>query len=318
MKTYTLLMVVILAVFVSKAQEFKFKPSGTISETTLVIRNFNSDIVIDASAGGEIRIVTEDYEGIPEKAKGLKPLSAMGPENTGIGLNVEQKGKEIIVTAASRDASSSDYQFEVPKSMKVKVITENYNSNDISIKGMVNEIEAMSQSGNIIIDGVTGPIVAKTVTGDISIVFNSLNQKFPTSVNSVSGDVDITLQADERGNFMFSSITGEIFTDLNFQVEQKENSKTRSNKTVDIDIDVHQAEPADAEEIREQARELQTHARVLAESTRAMTYAIYNNQDFDWVFNGGVGSSIKATLNGGGVDFNINSVSGDIFIRKSK
>ena len=317
MKTYALIMVVILTAFGSKAQEFKFKPSGTISETTLVIRNFNSDIVIDGSAEGEVKIMTEDYEGIPEKAKGLKPLSAMGPENTGIGLNVEQKGKEIIVTAASRDASGSDYQFEVPKTMKIKVVTENYNSNDISINGMVNEIEAMSQSGDIIINGVTGPIVAKTVSGDISITFNALNQKFPTSVNSVSGDVDITLRADERGNFLFSSITGEIFTDLDFKIEQNERSKAKPKKDVNIDIDV-QSEPAEAEAIREQARELQTHARALVESTRAMTYGIYNDQDFSWVFNGGIGISIKSTLNGGGVDFSINSVSGDIFIRKSK
>ncbi len=78
------LILIMLGTFALQAQTFKTTPTGNTAETTLVIKNLFSDLVIEGVTGGELIIETDEYEGIPDKAKGLKPLSAEGPENTGI------------------------------------------------------------------------------------------------------------------------------------------------------------------------------------------------------------------------------------------
>lgn len=239
-------------------RSYTFKPSGNVSETTLAIANLFAEIVIEGVDGSEIKIETEDYEGIPEKAEGLKPLSASGPENTGVGLSLIQEGKIITVSAASRNANG-EYSFKVPKSMMLKLDISSWQASSLVIKNMTNEVEVKGFSADLIFDNVTGPIVANTVSGEIKVSYNSLSQKSPSSITSTSGDVDITLPPSAKGNFKMSSISGEVYTDLDFKfAEEKDLNR----------------------------------------------------------FGGGM--TANATLNGGGVEVSLKSVSGNIYIRKIK
>lgn len=320
------------------------KPKGTLTETRLIINNFGSDVIIEGTTKSEIEIVTDNLEEKPERADGLRSLSEIAMENTAIGLNVEFKGNEIYVTPASRRAESASYTFYVPKSIKVKVTGESFSSHDIVVKGMSNEIELSTQSGDILINEVTGPIVAKTISGDIEIGFNSLNQKLPSSLNTISGDIDITLSASDKGSFSISSISGEVFTDLDLKVKKSGKSLTDIDIDVDIDIDPDvKVETAREEqrmrrEIQRAERETQ---RAMAEKERAMAELnetireevereLGNNRapnvptppqvpfHFNWATPSGIGSKFQAELNGGGVSFAISSISGDVYLRKSE
>ena len=249
----------------TSAQEFSLKPKGRISELTVEVQNLFSDLVIEGNTAGEIRIEAEDYEGAPEKAKGLRPLSATGPDNTGIGLNINQSGNTVTISGTYRNRDNADYHITVPENIKLKIDYGSFRSDDILIRGMSNEVEIKSQVGDLMFENVTGPIIASTLSSDIRVVFTALNQSSPTSITSISGDIDITLPDSSKGNFRLSSTSGEIYTDLDF-------------------------ETVDTKESKEYWR---------------------GKRQF-WG-----GTSANTLLNGGGVEFTVKSVSGDIFMRKA-
>lgn len=205
--------------------EFTFKPTGDLNETVVLIENLFSDMEIIGTSSAEIRITVKGYEGLPEKAKGLKPLSSTGPENTNIGLYVAQEGENITISGASRVASKSDYTIYLPQLIKMKLDYSSFQAGDVKITGLTNEVEVKSQIGELTFKDVTGPIIASTLSSDISVEFSVLNQTSPTSLTSTSGDIDITLPANSKGDFKMSTTSGEVYTDMDFDFDEEEGLK---------------------------------------------------------------------------------------------
>lgn len=253
---FTLAAIAIVATV--NAQRYEMTPSGNISELTIKIGNLYADLEIVGTNSEMVRITAMDYEGLPEKAKGLKPLSATGPDNTEIGLNVSQDGSEVTISGASRKSDDGEYKIELPAKVKLVIEYDSYQAGDIKVRDMSGEVEASSKVGDLEFENITGPLVANSLSSDISIVFTSVSQASPTDVSSTSGDVDVSLPENTKGNFQMKTVSGEVYTDLDFEFGGEEGRSKR------------------------------------------------------W----GGGMSAEATLNGGGVQINLKSISGDIFIRK--
>lgn len=231
------------------------------SSMTMEIMGVGNDIIIKGHEGSEIIVQTDDYDviRIPEKAKGLKPISATGEDNTEIGLYFRKAGDKYILTGASRAANDADYVISVPRRMKLRVESMNWSGGDVTIEGISGDIEARSNVGDIRLTNVSGPLVIWTLSSDITVSYAALSQTGPHSISSTSGEIDVTLPGNSKGTFDMKSISGEIYSDLDMTFPEKE-------------------------EMRH------------------------------------VGGQLRAngTLNGGGVDFNINSISGDVFMRRAK
>ena len=242
----------------AQEKEFSFPAKGNASETWLVIDNLNADLEIEGTSGSEIRIVSKNYKGLPEKAKGLKPLSATGPENTGIGLSMKQEGNIISLSAAHNEADDADYTLYLPKNLKLKINYNSWQAGDVLISGMAGEVEARSQVGDLEFVDVTGPIVAHTLSSDLEVTFTSLSSTSPTSLSSTSGDIDVTFPESVKGTFKMSTVSGGVYTGLDFDFGE------------------------DAQ-------------------TRRIS-----------------GQNATGTLNGGGVEVSLKTVSGDIYIRKAE
>ena len=181
--------------------EFTYNVNGNAGDKTLVITDLFSDLNIEGTSGSEIKIEAIGYEGLPEKAKGLKPLGGGGEENTGIGLSFNPNGSNISLSGVYRAADDAKYIIYIPKNMKLRIEDQGWRGGDINIKGLTNEVEAKTQVGDLSFEDVTGPIVAHTLSSDLKIDFNSLNQTSPSSITSTSGDLEITLPASVKGTF---------------------------------------------------------------------------------------------------------------------
>ncbi len=210
-----------------QSKEFKYKVPGSPEQYTLKVSNLQTDITFEAYSGTELVITALDYEGIPEKAKGLKPLSATGPDNTEIGLNIKTEGNVILLSGAGKAASDSDYMIKMPTAMGLSFEQESWHGGgDFTVKGLSGEINVQSKNSDIILTDVSGPVVANSVSGDINIVFSKLNATKPTSVAATSGDVDITMPSEAKVNFKLSVVSGEIYTDLDLKFAEKEGLKS--------------------------------------------------------------------------------------------
>jgi lia operon protein LiaG len=225
MKTIITGLLLLFAVTTQAQKEYTMTVKGNAAETWVNISNLFADLIIEGTSGSEIKIVASDYEGLPEKAKGLKPLSATGPENTGIGLSIKQEGNTISISGAHREADEAEYKILLPKNLKLKLDYNSWQAGDVVIKGMAGEVEAKSQVGDLKFIDVTGPIVAHTLSSDLEVSFSSLAQTSPSSLTSTSGDIDVTMPSSVKGTFKMSTISGGIYTGFEFDFGEETSLK---------------------------------------------------------------------------------------------
>lgn len=217
-----------------------------------------SEISIEGYDGNEIVIQNKDYEAPPERAEGLRPLYGGGEDNTGIGLSVEEEGGVLKVVQAS--SRSGKFVVKVPNKVRLMIEEMNWGGGDVSISNHSGEIEIKSKSGDIELKNITGPVIASSTSGDVDITFASLSSANPTSISLVSGYIDVTLPASTKADMKLSSISGEIYTNLDLKMK------------------------GDKEDMKRLAG----------------------------------GRRVESTLNGGGVEMGLKTISGDIYLRKDQ
>lgn len=258
MKKQILILLITLLTYGARGQTYRYQVKGQADQSIVTIRNLSAEVFIKGISGNEIVIKAEDYEGIPEKAKGLSPLSATGPDNTRLGLNLSEEGSTIVISGVHRGADKAAYTLSLPSSVILNLDYQSYQADNIYVEGMKNEVEIKSMVSQVELVDVTGPLVVHTLSADVNATFTGINQESPSSISSVSGDIDVTFPETAKGNFKLSSTSGGIYTDMDFEFRKGEESMVRTAG----------------------------------------------------------GMSARPTLNGGGVEFVIKSVSGDIYIRK--
>jgi len=203
----------------SYGQEFK---SNLKNAKKIEIGQLAGEVKIVGTSSGELVIKADGLTELPDRAKGLKPLSAGGTDNTNIGLNYTEAGDIISITGATRKSSEASYTFMVPDGIAVKLdYTSPFASSDVEVNDFKNELEISTMNSGIKCENVTGPLIFDVINGDITIVFSALNQNSPMSVKSINGEVDLTLPSAAKADFDLSSLQGDIFTDLDIAVDKK-------------------------------------------------------------------------------------------------
>ncbi len=218
------------------AQDYEMTPSVGSSDLTISIKNLYADLEIIGTDDKTVSIKARDYRGLPEKARGLKPLSATGPENTGIGLNVEEEGNTVTISGAHRKADDAQFEIRIPRSARLLIEYNNFQAGDIGISEMRGEVEVESKIGDLTFYEVTGPIVANTLSANIEVVLSELSQASPTSLSSTSGDIEITMPEGTKANFEMKSVTGEVYTNLDFDLDENQNLKRWGGSAVETTL----------------------------------------------------------------------------------
>jgi lia operon protein LiaG len=212
------------------AQEYKVTVDNAKSGK-LSLNNFSGDLKIEAYTGNEILFSPAGGEEmtVPERAKGLKPVYGGGVDNTGVGLSVEKNGSNVSVTCLLPFTNSHEYTIKVPENMSIEVKSECQNNNDIYINGMKNEIEIQSCQ-SIKLKGVSGPLVLSTISGDIEVTFDNIATGKPFSINSISGEIDITLPAKIAADIEMNSVSGRMYSDFDFSDKSKDMNQIGGNE----------------------------------------------------------------------------------------
>jgi len=227
-KTLLIALSLFLVTGIVSAQEYKMSVQNS-KETRLVLKDFNGQLPIEGYNGTEI-VITSTTGKItpPEKAKGLTPVFPTGTDNTGIGLDVQKVDNKITITCLIPFTQDGEYKIKVPENLAIEITSGCERSNDVSISGMKNEID-INTCHDIDLKGVTGPLVLATISGDINIAFASLNAAKTSSVNSISGDVDITLPSKTPVDLELHTISGAIYSDFDFSDSQKNLKRVGGN-----------------------------------------------------------------------------------------
>jgi hypothetical protein len=204
----------LLCLLATGAQAQKFSKAFTGSGTRrVVIEADKADLTISGTSGNEVTIEGSggDFK-LPERAKGLRPLYRNASDNTGIGLEVTESGGTITIRKAT--GKDARYTIRIPAEAALKIEEESWEGSTFDISDLKGEIEIKSLGSDINLKNVTGPITANTTSGDITVVFSSVSQSAPTSISNVSGFVDVTMPTATKANIRMTTISGEIFTDM--------------------------------------------------------------------------------------------------------
>ena len=198
----------------------EFKKAFRSNGQKLEIRMDNSEVVVKGYNGNELIISTDEYwEGPPERAKGLRPLYNNAMDNTGLGLEVNETEEGMRV----KKAMSEDivYTIKVPTDTDIHIYETSWNGNEFQISDTKGEIEVESKNSDVLLQNVSGPVVANTTSGNITVIFSQLSQQGPSHISNVSGFVDVSLPSATKANLKLNSISGDVYTDMDIDFGDK-------------------------------------------------------------------------------------------------
>lgn len=242
MKTIKITLFLFLCSFVMNAQEiYKHSLSG-IKKVKIT-----TDTSVQISLGSSNQLIingSKSSKKSNEKAKGLKALYASGNDNTGQGFEVTKDGSTLIVKDLKSFMKRSGFSIQVPKGIDVYLNCGNLGS--AKVNGLHSELEIKTNVGHIELTNVTGPITAKTNTGNITAIFSTVNQSNPISMRTATGDVDVSLSSNTKANLELKTTMGTVYTDFDFKVKKSKGlspignprkiSTTINNGGVDISL----------------------------------------------------------------------------------
>ncbi len=209
----TLALAAFLGIGIANAQEFKIsKNSGRLDINI-------GKVTVEGYSGNEIIFTSKDRENKnDERAKGLKEINGLGlDDNTGLGINVEDKGATVVVRQLKK-MNSPEIKIMVPKGVTISYSFESQYGGEVSFKNVEGEIEVSANYNSIEFVNVTGPVTAKTIYGHIEASFDQ-NVKGPISIVSVYGYADITLPGTIKANLKLNTSYGELFMSPEFKME---------------------------------------------------------------------------------------------------
>ncbi|MEM1258687.1 MAG: DUF4097 family beta strand repeat-containing protein [Bacteroidota bacterium] len=192
-----------------------------------------SNISVMVHDKNEILIKGSHRAKASEKAKGLRLVGVGGTVNTNVGFNVVEEGNALIVTNLRKNESAKIY---LPKNQKVAV-TSTWNGN-ISIDGFSDEIEATCElNGGMKLNNISGPLTASSLNGEIDVIFDTISQDSPTSLNTTNGAIDVSLSGNTSADISMSSWNGDMYSNFDIKSSSdkdglKKVSSRRTNGTI--------------------------------------------------------------------------------------
>ena len=135
-------------------------------------------------------------------------------------------------------------------------------------------------SNNVRLEEVSGPLSISSNSGNIEVVYDGISSEAITVFSTSSGDVDITLAESSNVDFNISQTSGEVFTDLDIDF-----TTVKPDENKDVKLRNNQANLTYANQL---ARVVSMHASAIS----------------------------MARMNNGGTRIDINTIAGDVYLRK--
>ena len=212
-KSIMVLAVMMIAAGCLQAQEFKLAKSSGRLEINI------GKVLVEGHNGNEIIFTSGDGNREKDKrAEGLRSVNSLGlDDNTGLGINVTEKG-DVVTVQQLKKTNSPDIKILVPKNMIVSFAYESQYGGKARFKNLSNEIEVDAQYNSIELENVTGPLTVKTIYGHVEATMDPA-MKGPISIVSIYGYVDVTIPSTTKANLKMSTSYGEIFADPAFKID---------------------------------------------------------------------------------------------------
>ena len=334
MKKLILVSLAVIASHASFAQEKK----------QFEVKNFDGIISIAGSSNGLTleghngkHVVIEANVGdgkVPDKAAGLKLVTANGLDNTGIAVTVDEKtinmvtkvdsqGKEIkenvkvlYISLPNATKLFSNYTIKIPHNVNVQFkenLEGSWTTNSaFSVNSLVGDLEVECWRCNLKISEFSGNLIANANGEKVSIEFKKLAQDKISSISS-SGDIELILPAETKANLVLNSYRGNVYTDFDL------NKISEPSKGNEFSAGVKAPEEIWATSSKDESKKTASTIKGNGELV-VQGYPLYNlasTPSFENIRNGRRAvEKPNFSINGGGVGLSVSSFGGNVYLRK--
>jgi len=212
--------IIVIAAFVfpmlalGQMKKYEYTPKV---KNKLEIKNLLGEISLQNSSGNALIIESDFKMEVPDRAEGLKLLGSM-EDNTGIGVNVSEENGVVSILGAVKQVREYKYKILVPAGMAVNLdYNSPYGKGDLLIDSFKGSLEIHTLNANVKITNSTGPFAINTISGDLEVIFSSINQEAPTSLATVSGLIDVSIPASEKATIGLNTMNGNVYNNLDLK-----------------------------------------------------------------------------------------------------
>ena len=204
---------------------------ATGTQPTIVINDANGNIQVNAGGGSssvDVQATTQaDGFGNPNKEQ--------------VSYNRSADGNTITINFTSQDGST-DFNVTVPNHSNLRLQT---NSGDIDVEGINGQISMSTDSGNVTAtnDILSGSSNLSTASGNITAKQDQLAG--PAVLHTDSGNITFDGSINARGDYQFTTGSGDIDANLNSSTALDVNASTDNGSiTSNIQsVPVHKNDP---------------------------------------------------------------------------
>jgi len=192
-------------------------PSRPASVEVSVI---HGSITVEAYDGQEIIVESEFRDEAEPEAKKPRADGLRRIPNTSQSLTIEEEANQVEISALTWK-QALDLSLKVPartSSLTLSTATDG----SIVVSGIEGELELSNANGSIEAIGISGSVVAQTANGEIKVDFRQVAEGKPMAFSTLNGNIDVTFPASLKADLRMRSDHGEILTDFEFAVEQKD------------------------------------------------------------------------------------------------
>lgn len=221
-----------------------------------------------AQSVNETRKVESDGVVDIENVRGQVTILAWDKAEVQVEGTLDSEAKQLIFTSSG---SRTKIKVEVPQQLprgegstltirvpKASSVKTNFVSTDLNASGFHGGLQSDSVSGNLTLKNISGRIEIDAVSGDINAELSSEHVEVATvsgdlqlrlakglrelSVESVSGDIEVEAELDERARVEGSTVSGDMELRLNKDLNAAISLNTQAGGSITNGLSVHKAE----------------------------------------------------------------------------
>jgi hypothetical protein len=235
---------VLITLTLSMAQEYKMTLTHP-EEERLILRDFIGELWVEGYDGKEI-VVKRSFENGKINSSFAQNIEVKEQDKPGmgnptnVGLHLERKGHLILLSCIVPTQPAYQYRVKIPKNLSIKIEGDCDRLNEVTISDMMNETDITScrsvqlskVSGSILVSVKNGNIVLEncelnkgstvslvTLSGDVLAHFAKIQDRGLVLLNTISGNVSLSLPPNSIFNSSLRSTSGIIRSDFIFPEE---------------------------------------------------------------------------------------------------
>jgi hypothetical protein len=214
---------------VASAEEVKVAWSDPSKPGTVVVDLMNGNVTVEGYEGREV-VINATGDGLQRRERpqtdgkraGLKKIGG-----TGGGLNVEEQNNVVRVTVPMFGEAKVALKVPTDCALKISCV----NCDDLTVSNVNGDVELKNINGTVKALNMGGAVVAHSLNDDIVVKMRSLAPGKAMSFTSMNGDIDVTLPAAAKADFVISTHNGEIFTDFEVVLEPSADREVKDKRS---------------------------------------------------------------------------------------